>query len=164
MSKSKDIKNIINKNAIDKAPMNFTEEVMKDVFLMSDSELLKDDALSSLLQRTIIEQPSESLVNAVLSQVEVENKMVYQPLISKRGWVVIFSVLIGFVLFVLFYNTSTASTGFINIDTLLPYLKFTESLLSNPFKGMVFSPLLAISLLCISTLLFVDTFLKKRSF
>lgn len=162
MSKKKDIKNIINKNIIDKASMNFTDEVMKDVFLMSDSELLKDDALSSLLKRTIIEQPSEKIVGAVLSQVQVKNKMVYQPLISKRGWVVIFSLLTSFVLFVLFYNTSPTSTDFINIDIILPYLKFTESLISNPFKGMVFSPLLAISLFCISALLFVDTFLKKR--
>ena len=161
MSKKSDkhIKKIISKVELDKAPIDFTSKVMQDVFISTNEEALKDPALSSLLKRTSTEEPSQNFVSLIMNQVENPVEIKYQPLIGKKTWFIIAGVLISFILFALLNDSPSQSTPI--IDKALPYLDSLNSLIANPFKGFKMSPLLAISLMCLSSLLLVDTFLKR---
>jgi uncharacterized protein YggT (Ycf19 family) len=164
MSKKSDkhIKNIIGKVGIDKAPVDFTRKVMQDVFVSTNEEALKDPALSSLLKRSTIEEVSQDFVSSIMNRVETPVEINYQPLISKKTWFIISGVVIAFILFVFLSGSPKESTSIFN--KVSPYLDTINNLFSNPFKGFVLSPLLTISILCLSSLLLLDTILKRRSF
>lgn len=164
MSKKTDkhIKNIIGKAGIDKAPVDFTSKVMQDVFVSTNEEALKDAALSSLLKRTSIDEPSREFVSVIMNQVETPIEIKYQPLISKKTWFIISGAVIAFILLVFLSGSPKESTSIFN--KVSPYLNNINNLFSNPFKVIVLSPLLTISIICLSSLLFLDAILKKRSF
>jgi len=164
MSKKSDkhIKNIISTAGIDKAPVDFTSKVMQDVFVSTNEEALKDATLSSLLKRTSIEEPSQDFVSSIMDQVETPIEIKYQPLISKKTWLIISGVVMAFILFIFLSGSTEESTSIFN--KVSPYLNNMNNLFSNPLKGFVLSPLLAISIICLSSLLLLDTILKRRSF
>ena len=99
MSKKSDkhIKNIISTVGIDKAPADFTSKVMQDVLVSTNEEALKDATLSSLLKRTSIEEPSQDFVSSIMNQVETPIEIKYQPLISKKTWLIISGVVMAFI-------------------------------------------------------------------
>ena len=156
----KDIRKFINTNSIDKAPANFTNKVMQDVFMSSNEEALKSAALNSLLKRTTIEKPSYHFASNIMSQITAEKEIEYQPLISKKAWLIISVVLIAFVLVTIFSNSTDGSTSI--FSEVNPYIDQVKSVFNNPFKGVEVSPLLAISLLCLTSMLLFDNFLKKK--
>jgi hypothetical protein len=163
MSKKSDkhIKNIISKVGIDKAPLDFTSKVMQDVFVSTNEEALKDVTLSSLLKKNTIEEPSQDFVSSIMNQVETPVTIKYQPLIDKKTWFIISGVVIAFSLFVLLGNSPKESTSIFN--KVSPYLNDLNRVFSNSLKGFTVSPLLLISIFCLSTLLLLDTFLKRRA-
>ena len=157
----KHIKDIIRKIAANKAPNDFTKNVMKDVFMMSSNEeALKSKELTSLLKRTVREKPSQDFMEVVMGQIETQKKIIYKPLISKKGWFIISGTIIAMVVFVFFNATPNESSAV--YDSVLPYLEETKHLFANPFKHIKFSPLLTIGLLCLSSMLLFDTLLKRR--
>jgi len=160
--KDKHIKNIISKVGIDKAPADFTNKVMQDVFVSTNEEALKDKTLASLLERTIIEKPSDTFLSDIMAQVETKKKVEFQPLISKKGWSVILSLFTIFVLYLIFNDGTEESASVLN--NISPYLEASKNLFSNLFKGFYISPLLAISIFSLTILLFLDGTIKRRVF
>ncbi len=159
----KHIKDIISKIAANKAPDGFTKNVMKDVFMMSSNEeALKSKELTSLLKRTVVEKPSQGFIESVMGQIEAQKEIEYKPLISKKGWFIISGTIIATIVFV-FFNTAPNESSTV-FDGMLPYLQETKHLFTNPFKSIKFSPLLTISLLCLSSMLLFDTLVKRRLF
>ena len=158
----KHIKNIISNVGIDKAPVGFTSKVMQDVFVSTNEEALKDTTLSSLLKRSSIEKPSQEFISSIMNQVETPIEIKYQPLISKKAWFIISGVVIAFALFVFLGDAPKESTSILN--KISPYLNDLNSIFSNSLKGFTISPVLLISIFCLSTLLLLDTFLKRRAF
>lgn len=158
---NKHIKNIISKVGIEKAPIDFTNKVMQDIFVSTSVEALKDATLSSLLKRTSIEEPSPEFVSAIMNQVKTPIVIDYQPLISKKVWFIISGVVITFVLFVFLYDSPNESISVFN--KVSPYLNDMNSIFTNFLKGFTISPVLIISIFCLSTLLLLDTFLKRRA-
>ena len=154
------IKEFINKNSIDKAPANFTNKVMQDVFMSSNEEALKSKELTTVLKRTTTEKPSEDFVTNVMSQVEAQKEIQYEPLISKKAWIVISSIVVASVLFVFLDDAPEQSSNV--VTKFSQYLDQAQYLNTNPFKNITFSPLLTMSLLCLSSMLFFDTFLKRK--
>ena len=164
MSKKSDkhIKNIISTLGIDKAPADFTSKVMQDVFVSTNEEALKDATLSSLLKRTSIEEPSQDFVSSIMNQVETPVEIKYQPLISKKTWLLISGVVMAFMLFIFLSGSPKESSSL--LTEALPYLDQAQHLFMNPFKSISISPLLTISLLCLSSMLLFDSLLKRKFF
>lgn len=164
MSKNIDehIKDFININSIDKAPVNFTSKVMQDVFMSSNEEALKSKELNSLLKRTAIEKPSYDFVANIMDQVAIQKEIQYKPLISKKAWFIISVTIVVLLLSVFLTDAPKESSSLLN--KVSPYLDQAHQVFTNPFKNIAFSPLLTMSLLCLSSMLFFDTLLKRRLF
>lgn len=164
MSKNKDehIKDFININSIDKAPVNFTSKVMQDVFMSSNEEALKSKELNSLLKRTAIEKPSYDFVANIMDQVAIQKEIQYKPLISKKAWFIISATIVVLLLSVFLTDAPKESSSILN--QVSPYLDQAHQVFTNPFKNIAFSPLLTMSLLCLSSMLIFDTLLKRRLF
>ena len=164
MSKNKDehIKDFININSIDKAPVNFTSKVMQDVFMSSNEEALKSKELNSLLKRTAIEKPSYDFVANIMDQVAIQKEIQYKPLISKKAWFIISATIVVLLLSVFLTDAPKESSSLLN--QVSPYLDQAHQVFTNPFKNIAFSPLLTMSLLCLSSMLIFDTLLKRRLF
>lgn len=164
MSKNIDehIKDFININSIDKAPVNFTSKVMQDVFMTSNEEALKSKELNSLLKRTAIEKPSYDFVTNIMDQVAIQKEIQYKPLISKKAWFIISATIVVLLLSVFLTDAPKESSSLLN--KVSPYLDQAHQVFTNPFKNIAFSPLLTMSLLCLSSMLLFDTLLKRRLF
>ena len=164
MSKKKEehIKDFININSIDKAPVNFTSKVMQDVFMSSNEEALKSKELNSLLKRTAIEKPSYDFVANIMNQVAIQKEIQYKPLISKKAWFIISATIVVLLLSVFLSDAPKESSSLLN--KVSPYLDQAQQVFTNPFKNIVFSPLLTMSLLCLCSMLLFDTLLKRRLF
>jgi len=162
MSKKKDehIKNIVSQVRVDRAPNNFTDNVMKDVLIFTNQEALKSRELSSLLKRTSIQTPSENFTSDIVKLVSIEKEMDFKPLINKKAWFIVVTILIFMILFVYFNEMPQQSYAI--FDKISPYLEETQHLFVNPFKGLRFSPLLIISVLCLSSMLIFETVLKRK--
>ena len=162
MSKKSDkhIKNIISQVEIDKAPLDFTSKVMQDVFVSSKEESLKDAVLSSLLKRTNFEMPSQDFVSSIMDQVETPIDFKYQPLISKKTWVIISAFFVGLIIVAFLIDTPKESAASITKASL--YLSSMTNLFSNAIKELTESPLLIISIFSLSILLLVDTYFKGK--
>ena len=164
MSKKKEehIKDFINMNSIDKAPVNFTDKVMQDVFMSSNEEALKSKELTSLLKRTTIEKPSHDFVATIMNQVAIQNEIQYKPLISKKAWFII-SITIVVLLLSVFLNDAPKESSSV-LNKVSPYLDQAQQIFTNPFKNIAFSPLLTMSLLCLCSMLLFDALLKRKIF
>ena len=134
MSKNKDehIKDFININSIDKAPVNFTSKVMQDVFMSSNEEALKSKELNSLLKRTAIEKPSYDFVANIMDQVAIQKEIQYKPLISKRAWFIISATIVVLLLSVFLTDAPKESSSLLN--QVSPYLDQAHQVFTNPFK------------------------------
>ncbi len=162
------IEKIMSKAGIEKAPANFTKNVMQDVFISTNEAALKDVKLTSLLKETTLEIPSDVFVSNIMNAVEAKRNIEFKPLISKKGWLTICGFFAGILVFMSIKSSPTEpSTIFAKIS---PYLDEAKNIFSNPFKGTEFftgaelSPILVISLLCLSSMLLFDTLVKKRLF
>jgi len=162
------IKRLIGEAGVEKAPLDFTKQVMQDIFVSASEEGLKDEKLATLLKEPGLEIPSNKFVSNIMKDVEVQRNLEYQPLISKKGWLVISAFFIGILVFVLFKDMPEQPSAI--FAKLIPYLEASKNTFSNPFEGQKLlnltklSPILAISLFCLSSMLLFDTKLKRRLF
>jgi len=162
------IKNLISKVGIEKAPENFAKNVMQDIFVSTNEEALKDVKLTSVLKEATIETPSNTFVSNIMKEIEIGRNIEFKPLISKKGWLLICGFFVGILALMLLKDSPEGPSTI--LAKISPYLDETKNMFSNPFKGTEFftgaelSPILAISLFCLSSMLLFDTILKKRLF
>ncbi|MCK8522012.1 hypothetical protein M0D21_10565 [Aquimarina sp. D1M17] len=116
--------------------------------------------IQKLVKEAGLENPSPSFLSNVMNQVETsvsKDTIVYKPLISKKGWIIVLltvSVLIG-ALFLLYNGESVFNKVNFPFDY---FIKF-----ENPLSGINFTKTTTYAIVFLALLFFVQIgFLKKR--
>ena len=155
--KDKNIDNFIRKNIeIQEASMDFSENVMEQIYAL---DLKKDKALSSLMQKHILDAPSINFTSRVMASIEQKSEIkTYQPVIGKKVWVLISSV-IAIIFIFTFLKLDFTATEHI-------YLENIQSKVSNLFvfeyPSLNISPLFGLGIFALCSLLFLDYFIRNR--
>jgi len=142
--------------AVENTSFDFSNKIMQNI---NATEKAKDRALGSLLQKHTLEQPSMGFSSAVLDEIHaLSTAKAYQPVISKKVWYIIFSLVFLIICYILFYMDDLQTSTFI-VDA---YLIKLERLFTFELPDILSSPIFALSMFALSTLLFLDYFLKNR--
>ena len=101
MKQDKNIDKFIKQNLSSENPSSeFSAKVMQQINAL---ELENEKALSSLLQKHTLEKPSLDFTSKIMQEISASGKIAaYQPVISKKVWFVIFSVILVLVTLALF--------------------------------------------------------------
>lgn len=154
----KDLEAFLKKNLEEESTSSdFTDLVLGKIHA---AEIEKEKALQSLLQKHIVELPPEDFSSNIMQVIENKEIAKYHPVISKKAWMLIATVLIvitGF--FTLKGGTSNEESNF-----LVSYLSGVEKLFSFELPVILTSPIFALSLFALSTLLSIDYYLKIKSY
>lgn len=156
--KKKHIEQLVKESSLDKAPKDFTSKVMQDVSILSNEVELKDSKLTKLLQENLLESVPYNFTSNIIDTIE-NTEDIYKPIISKSAWVVIISSFIGLVLYILFNSRSSSESPSV-FSKISPY--FQELSFNTISLEFNMSSILVFSLLVLSSLLFLDYFLKQR--
>lgn len=141
---------------VENTSLNFSNIVMQQIQAL---DLEKEKALTSLLQKYTLKEPSLNFTTNVLSEIHLNSKTsVYQPVISKKVWYVIFSIVILVVSYVLFsLEGASSQSNMINLNLIKLANVFSFNL-----PKLLATPLFTLSLFALTSLLFLDYFLQKR--
>lgn len=155
--KNKHIDKMIQENlSIEEPSLGFSNKVMDQIFA---SDLKKERALSSLMQKHTLEEPSFDFTAGVLSNIEQKTVVeTYQPVLGKKAWFLIGSLLTFIIVFTVL-KADSSSNKYAAIGEM--YSKFLDSL-KFEFPTLAISPLFALSIFALSSLLFLDYFLRNR--
>ncbi len=156
--RNKNIDKLIKQNLkIEEPSLDFSSDVMDQVFA---SDLKKEKALSFLLQKHILEEPSIDFTTSVFSKIEQDSKaIIYQPVLGKKAWFLLSSLVVFIVVYVLM-NMENSSGKYVVIGDV--YSKML-AYISIDLPTLSISPLYAFSIFVLSSLLFLDYFLRNRS-
>lgn len=136
--------------------LGFSDKVMQQIYAL---DIEKEKALTSLLQKYTLQEPSLNFTTNVLSKIHVTSKVpIYQPVISKKIWYVIFTMVILVISYVFFSLGDTSIQSSIVNSSLIKL----ENLFSFNLPTLLTSPIFALSIFALSSLLFLDYFLQKR--
>jgi len=121
-----------------------------------------------IMKEAAVESPSPNFLNKVMGSVKIENELssskVYQPLISKLGWIVITTVFMALIIFILTGTSSNFSIGSgidfsyfdklssINIADKIPLIHIFENIhfsTTFTFSFVFFSMLVIVQLMVI---------------
>lgn len=141
---------------VENTSLNFSNIVMQQIQAL---DLEKEKALTSLLQKYTLKEPSLNFTTNVLSEIHLNSKTsVYQPVISKKVWYAIFSIVILVVSYVLFsLEGASSQSNMINLNLIKLANVFSFNL-----PKLLATPLFTLSLFALTSLLFLDYFLQKR--
>lgn len=166
--KQQRIEDLLKKAPLVRAPKDFTSKVMDDLEMISNDALLKDAKLSSLLKKVPLDEPSTEFVSSIMTKIEIRSTLEYQPIISKRAWILISSAIAAFISYVIYSAVPADSQSLLAKAT--PYLERTQSAfaatqtaLQSFIQGFQASSLLAMSLVTLTVLVFVDFLSRERS-
>ncbi len=159
MKQDKNIDRFIKKNLrTEKPSTSFSNELMQQIHALENEN---EKVLSSLLQKHSLEKPSVNFTSRIMREINaVSSQSVYQPVISKKVWFVIFSVILSFVIFAIF-NFDNTAIQVKYIDGIVQ--KMSESL-SYELPELISSPLMALSMFALSSLLILDRFLHRKEY
>jgi len=101
-----------------------------------------------------VEQPSPSFVNDVMKRIELNTAKsgVYKPLVSKKAWVLVTTVVIGGIILLFLYPTGEPS--YVQAKLLEEVSK-----VKNPFRGVEISKTLMYAVGCLALFLIQVPFL-----
>lgn len=117
--------------------------------------------IKKIVKEAGLEQPSPIFLTEVMKKIEViseQKPIVYHPLIAKRTWLVIASVILGIIVYVLFFSANSVSMfdkmnlSFFNVKSFQNPLK-EIALYKTSVYGVLFFAVL---------FLFQITILKRR--
>ncbi|PCJ83509.1 MAG: hypothetical protein COA57_11040 [Flavobacteriales bacterium] len=154
-------KKLIQKLGTEKPALDFTQKVMGSIEAADAQEALKNKALLSLLQRTSIEEVPSGFTYRIMAQVEAQASaasLVYQPVISKRGWYTIITGMIALTTIALLPGTSSQGSS-VSVD-LVQYTDRVTALLGGLLEGFTLSPMLVLTIVALGMLLLLENFLK----
>ncbi len=141
---------------VENTSLDFSKNVMQQIYAL---DIEKEKALTSLLQKYTLEEPLINFTSNILSKVHLNSKAsVYQPVISKKVWYIILAVVMLFISYVFFSLGDTS----IQSNIVNSYLIKLENLFSFNLPTLLTSPIFALSIFALSSLLFLDYFLQKR--
>ena len=163
------IEEILKKLPADKPSKAFTATIMQDLHHLTQEDLVKDEQLGALLKSSVLESPSVGFVSSVMHKIEAQSSEAYRPLIGKRSWMVLSVAFIALIGYVLFGKSSSEASAF--MTKAAPLLERTQSIfeasqssLQSFIQSFEISYLLAMSMLVLSVLIFVDFISKERQY
>ena len=147
---------------LDTPSINFTDKVMEKVNIIPDDMILRDEVLSSLLKKNSLEIPSSDFSIKIMTKVNTYSVTDYKPIISKKGWNIIFLLFTSFVIYALLFNPTTTQ----NNSYTSKFLTFFNDLITNfgnsLSQNIQVPSILIVSILCLSVLLLLDTLLRTK--
>jgi len=159
MKKDKNLDKFLKENInIERSSLDFTNKVMQQIVA---DEKNKEKALFSLLQKNLLEEPSADFTSNIMSLLKPYAKTsVYTPVIGKKVWILITSLFISVLAYTIF-NLEITQTYFTGLDQYIPSFNMDFSFNLPP---ILTSPLFAMSIFALSSLLFLDYFIRNRRF
>lgn len=135
---------------------DFTDNVMAKIVAFDESE---EKALTSLLQKNAMESPSLNFTSRIMNEIQKQSVIVKnEPLIGKKAWIFIaISTLALIVYSLLVGQQSNAASNVINQG-----MSKVETLFAFDLPGILGSPIFALSVFALSSLLFLDYFMGNR--
>lgn len=157
VDKNKNIDKLIKQNLkIEEPSLDFSGHVMDQIYA---SDLKKEKSLSSLMQRHLIEEPSIDFAVDVLSKIEEDLKAtIYQPVLGKKAWFFIGSLIVVVLIYTLFGIDSSSSESSLLGDL----ISKTNGYFTFDLPSVSISPLFALSTFALSSLLFLDYYVRNR--
>jgi uncharacterized integral membrane protein len=157
MKQDKNIDKFIKQNLSTEQPSSeFSSKVMHHIHALEHEN---EKALSSLLQKHTLEKPSLNFTSKIMQEIHASSTIgVYHPVISKKVWFIIFSTILFLVILSIF-NFENTPTQYSYLDVFMSKL---DKALSFKTPAVLSSPILAFSTFALSSLLFLDRFLRRK--
>ena len=135
---------------------DFTDKVMNKISAFDESE---EKALTSLLQKHAMEGPSLNFTSRVMNAIKKESVVVKnEPIIGKKAWIFIGISVVTLIIYSLFFGQeSHRASSVINQG-----MSKVETMFAFDLPGILGSPIFALSVFALSTLLFLDYFMGNR--
>ncbi len=141
---------------VENTSIDFSSKVMQQIHA---SELEKEKALISLLQKLTIEKPSIDFTSKVMSSLSQDSRaFVYQPVISKKVWYFMALAFMVIMVYIILNIESTSSSKII-----IPHLSKIKNYFSFNTPSILTSPLFALSMFATSSLLLLDYFIRNKN-
>ena len=140
--------------------IDFTNKIMNQIEV---ADAKQEKALGSLLKKNALESPSLNFTERVMAEVEKASvKVADVPIISKKAWVFI-SIFVGSILV---FTLMTGEKDTSSSNALDGVMEKFDQILTNSFTfdlpAILTSPLFGLSMFALSSLLFLDYFMKNR--
>jgi hypothetical protein len=155
--KDKNIDDFIKQNLdIQEPSKDFSGNVMEQIYAL---DLKKDKALSSLMQKHVLEEPSINFTSRLMASIEQQSKITsYKPVIGKKVWFLISSVVV-FIFVYTFLKSDFAIKENIYLENLQGKL---NNLFVFEYPSLDISPIFGLGIFALSSLLFIDYFIRNR--
>ncbi len=141
-------------------PADFTNKIMNQIEAFDEKQ---EKALGVLLKKHTMESPSLNFTARVMAEVEKASvKVADAPIIGKKAW----TFIIVFVTSIFVYALLTGEKNTATSQAFDGAVKKVDDLLSNSMAfdlpEILTSPLFGLSIFALSSLLFLDYFMKNR--
>ncbi|MGI9530327.1 hypothetical protein [Lutimonas sp.] len=135
----------------------FTNNIMDQIGALESKE---EKALGKVIKRSLLESPSINFTHRVMEKIETSSKaLVNQPIIGKKAWIFILICLMSVVAYVFAVPSEETATSQYIDDAMTKF----DGAFSFDLPSLLISPLFAISVFALSSLLFLDYFLRNRT-
>lgn len=156
MKKDKKIEKMIHEGLREEQPSaDFKNKIMDQIEALDAKE---ESALRSLLQKNMLETPSLNFGSRVMLEIGKTSRVVNTPIIGKRAWIFIVFAFTALTLFSIF-RTSGNSAASVMINESMAKV---DKLFSFELPGILSSPVFAMSVFALSSLLFLDYVIRNR--
>jgi hypothetical protein len=121
--------------------------------------------VESIMTETSVESPSIDFIAKVMSgvfAVEKKKSLVYKPVISKWGWLIIFGTVVFLFAFLILGNPQNASTGDSFNFAIFNFEKFLKPFYEIQISSMTANVLLAATIMIFVQIFFLKNYLNKR--
>lgn len=122
-----------------------------------------ENMVDKVMKNVTLEIPSFDFTAKVMSQVNLitqSQATVYEPLISKKGWIIIFGGLIAVVAYVLFFSQPQTKGWFSKIN----FSALNDYKISNVFSGIEPSRITTYALILLAIMLILQVSVLKNYF
>ena len=161
MKEDKKIDKLIQESLkIESPSVDFTDKIMNQI---ESVDVKQEKALGSLLKKNALESPSLNFTARVMAEVEKASvKVADTAIIGKKAWIFI-SIFVGsiFVFTLLTGEKDTSSPSALD-SAIEKYDQILTNSLTFDLPGILTSPLFGLSIFALSSLLFLDYFMKNR--
>ncbi len=157
MKEDKNLDKFIKQNIdIEKPSFDFSKEVMQHILT---SDLNKEKALTNLLKKHTLENPNVDFTSNIISVINQYSKESnYTPVIGKKVWILI----ISFIVILMGYTISKLDVTQTYSTWLDKYIPSFNVDISFNLPLILTSPLFALSIFALSSLLLLDYFIRNR--
>ena len=147
---------LIKKNLLlDGTSIDFTNKVMQRI---EEQDILKEKAMGNLFKKYAHEEPSPVFSEKIMAQLNTKPVFVYEPVISKRAWLLLGLVTTAIFIVVLKGSSPEELNNPVYSELILKFSRIFDIELPAIFS----SKLLAISLAACSILMSLEYFFRSR--